>query len=333
MSHLLLRGLTARPIRSLMNALLGHYVTIYMIHRPTTNDGAYDGLAPELLDKAIVYAKENGFEFAALDNLISDALAGRRRTRPTLCFTLDDGYQDQLDILVPVLLAHQCQPTLFVLVDMIDDVEWPWDSQLAYALWTAPAQRIAVTCGEQSLHFDLNTKESRKLARRQLTRLGKSLPATQLVAFKENIIAQLNLKVPVIAPASYQPATWDSLRQAETAGLRIGSHACSHRVFTSLSAEEITTELARAKQRLTQELVNPSQIFCYPSGTARDFLPEHFALVKSAGHNAAVTSISGNTNQRTIQSNPYAIHRHSFPPSLEKFIRYSSWLEYIRSRL
>lgn len=333
MSHLLLRSLTARPIRSLMNALLGHYVTIYMIHRPATGDGAYEGLSPELLEKAIVYAQENGFEFAALDDLISDALAGRTRTRPTLCFTLDDGYQDQLDILVPVLLKHQCQPTLFVLVDMIDNLEWPWDSQLAYALWTAPAQTLAVTCGEQSLQLDLNTRESRKLARRQLTRLGKTLPATQLIAFKENIIAQLQLEVPATAPASYQPATWDSLREAEAAGLRIGSHACSHQVFTALSTDEITAELARAKQRLTQELINPSQVFCYPSGTVRDFLPEHFPLVRNAGHNAAVTSIPGNTNQRAIQSNPYAIHRHSFPANLEKFIRYSSWLEYIRSRL
>lgn len=333
MSHLLLRWLTARPVRSLMNALLGHYVTIYMIHRPTTDDGAYDGLAPELLDKAIGYAKENGFEFAALDDLISDALVGRHRTNPTLCFTLDDGYQDQLDLLVPVLLAHQCQPTLFVLVDMIDNLDWPWDSQLAFALWTAPAQRITITCEGQTLHFDLDTKESRKLARRQLTRLGKNLPATQLVGFKENIIKQLNLELPAAAPTSYLPATWNSLRQAEAAGLRIGSHACSHRVFTALSTEEIAAELARAKQRLAQELVNPSQIFCYPSGTARDFLPEHFALIRDAGHNAAVTSISGNTNQSTIRSNPYTIHRHSFPPNLETFIRYSSWLEYIRSRL
>lgn len=333
MSHLLLRGLTARPIRLLMNALLGHYVTIYMIHRPATGDGAYEGLAPELLEKAIVYAKENGFEFAALDELIGDALAGRRRTRPTLCFTLDDGYQDQLDLLVPVLLTHQCQPTLFVLVDMIDGVEWPWDSQLAHALWTAPAQTLAITWGEQSLKLDLTSKEKRKIARRQLTRLGKTLPATQLLEFKKNITAQLGVDVPALAPSSYQPATWDSLRKAEAAGLRIGSHACSHRVFTALTPDEITAELARAKQRLAEELINPSQVFCYPSGTARDFQHEHIPLVRNAGHNAAVTSISGNTNQRAIQASPYTIHRHSFPASLEKFIRYSSWLEYIRSRL
>ncbi|MCE3254057.1 MAG: hypothetical protein K0Q67_3077 [Cellvibrio sp.] len=131
------RLLASSSINALMNSIVGHYVTIYMIHRPQPLDGAYEGLTPALLEECIVYAKNAGFEFASIDEILADAIAGRKPQRPTICFTLDDGYQDQLDQLVPVLLAHQCKPTLFTIVDMIDGIVWPWDARLSYATWTS----------------------------------------------------------------------------------------------------------------------------------------------------------------------------------------------------
>lgn len=327
------RLLASSSISALMNFIVGHYVTIYMIHRPQPLDGAYEGLTPALLEECIVYAKNAGFEFAAIDEILSDALAGRKPKRPTICFTLDDGYQDQLDQLVPVLLAHNCKPTLFTIVDMIDGIVWPWDAKLSYAVWTSTQTQASFQFNNHVFDLVLDHPTARIQSRRQLTRFGKTLKPDQLHEFIQTALSALAFDPTTNMPASYRPASWESLRRAEQQGLRIGSHACSHQVFAVLSDAQINTELERANTRLAQELKAPSRVFCYPSGTINDYSSHHIQLVKAQGYTGALTSTPGNTNLKQIQANPFQIKRHSFPNNFEKFVRYSSWFEYIRSNI
>ncbi len=334
MSGFFHRTLFSRRIASLMNSVVGHYATIYMIHRPRPLDGAYEGVSPELLEECILYAKSAGFEFASVDEVIEKALRKQKPNRPTLCFTLDDGYQDQLDQLVPILLKHDCKPTLFTIVDMVDGVDWPWDSKISYAVWNTHQSQLNFRFNEQVFALDFGGPDARRSSRRQLTRFGKSLPAEHLTDYVTALLAALNFEPQEQPPAAYRPSTWSSLRQAEKAGLRIGSHACSHRVFASLSDAQVKQELQRAHDLLARELENPSRVFCYPSGTSSDFSLHHTALVKETDFFiGAVTSMPGNISQHQIAQHPFLVKRHSFPASFEKFVRYSSWLEYIRSRI
>lgn len=333
MSSILKRTLASTRMTTLMNSIVGHYVTIYMIHRPRPLDGAYDGVLPELLEECIIYAKNAGFEFASIDEVLTNALAQRKPKRPTLCFTLDDGYQDQLDQLVPILLKHDCKPTLFAIIDMIDGVDWPWDSKLSYAIWNTREPHLDFHFNNTTFSLDFNQPTARRSARRQLTRFGKSLSAEQLNEYVSTLLAALKFDPETVTPSAYTPSTWKSLRQAEDAGLCIGSHACSHRVFAALSDTEVVQELQHANDKLAHELTNPSKVFCYPSGTLSDFSMHHTDLVKRMEFIGAVTSMPGNISQQYIKQNPFLVKRHSFPDSFEKFVRYSSWLEYIRSNI
>ncbi len=333
MSTFLHRLLASPHIAAPMNFIVGHYVTIYMIHRPQPLDGSYEGLTPALLEECIVYAKNAGFEFTSIDEILVDALSGHKPKHPTICFTLDDGYQDQLDQLVPVLLKHNCKPTLFTIVDMIDGTIWPWDAKLNYAVWNSVQTHTSFQFNNTNFDLALDHPAARIHSRRQLTRFGKSLTSDQLHEFIHTALIALAFDPNTSTPINYRPASWDSLRSAERQGLRIGSHACSHQVFAALTDTQITAELEHANSRLAQELKAPSRVFCYPSGTAQDYLPHHTQLIKAQGFIGALTSISGNTNLKQIQKQPCQIKRHSFPNSLEKFVRYSSWLEYIRSTI
>ena len=317
-----------------MNAILGHYVTIYMIHRPRPVDGAYEGVNPKILEQCILYAKKAGFEFSSIDEVVANSLSAKKPKRPTLCFTLDDGYQDQLDQLVPILLKHNCKPTLFTITDMVEGIDWPWDSKISFAIWNTKKNNINFSFAGYQFNLLLNTQDDRRQSRRQLIRFGKNLSSDQLAAYCKELLEVLGFELDQSAPLPYKPCTWESLRQAEKMGLRIGSHACSHRVFTSLSDAEVKFELTKAQQLLKQELNAPSKIFCYPSGTFNDFSINHSILVKETSFFiGAVTSMPGNTNQSKIRKNPFLINRHSFPDSYEKFIRYTSWLEYLRSKI
>lgn len=330
-NDLLLKTCTNPVISQLMSLILGQFVTIYMLHRPKSPTGAFDGTSPALLEQSINYAKNAGFYFASIDELVDDALAGKRQQQPTLCFTLDDGYQDQLDHLVPVLLKHNCKPTLFVIADMVNDKDWPWDAKLAYAIWNCPLPSIQIPIDGSTQKLQLDTAEHRINVRRKLTSYAKRLSSDNLAEFLSITLPalQVDLSNP---PPEYQPASWESLRTAEQKGLKIGSHGCSHRVFSSLDDEKILFELDKAKTLLAQNLNNPSRVFCYPSGKATDFLDGHRHLLAKEGYIGALNSIAGNPNFEKIRTNPFNIHRHSFPSNLNTFIRYSSWLEYLRSK-
>jgi peptidoglycan/xylan/chitin deacetylase (PgdA/CDA1 family) len=322
-----------KVLTALANRLIGHYVTIFMMHRPLSKESNYHGLDPELLDQCLSYAKQQGFNFSSIDQIFNDALNGVVPDRPTLCFTLDDGFNDQLTELVPILLKHEAKPTLYVLVDFVDNIDWPWDYKLVYLITHTKINELKFTHNNNTFSLDVSSTEAKICSRRALVKYAKYLSREDLAELMAQITHLSEIQLPVHAPEFYKPATWESLREYEQRGLKVGSHACSHRVFNSLPLEIVREEIIRAQTRLDSELVSPSSIFCYPSGTKQDYSDAHAPLLKELGYPAAVSAIAGNTDFNSIKNDPYNINRHSFPTSFDRFVRYASWFEAVRSKL
>lgn len=332
MSNLADHIYTDPRIERLLTGLLGSWATIFTLHRPPAANGAYEGTSPEFLAQALSFVKTRGYECVSVDELVARALKGDSLRR-CLCFTLDDGFADQLEQLVPVLLRYDAKPTLFVITDLIDGVAWPWDNQLAYLCWHAPAGLYSLELAGQAQVVDLSSPDARRKTRRQLTRLAKAMQRPAIEALLGQLQARVGFVIPQDAPPEYQAASWPQLRQAEAAGLRIGCHARSHFTFNALGDDEVTAELAHSKARLAAELAQPSEIFCYPSGTQNDFAPHHEPLVQQAGFMGAVSTLSKNTCVQAIQQAPYRIQRIGMPQQLNHFVRYISWFEYLRGRM
>lgn len=326
---------TSKPslIESCMSRLFGSFVTIFTLHRPTPNSGAYNGLDEKLLEKCLAYATQRAYRFCSIDNLVAEANNPTTNLQPTICFTLDDGYTDQATRLLPLLLDYKTSPSLFVITDFIDNKLWPWDAKLTYLLWHTSLTRVQIEIGAEKIQLDLSSQENRIHARRLAIRAVKRLEPNLHTDTISAIAAACQVSLPLLPPPEFEPISWQSLRTLETQGLRIGSHSQSHLIFNSASNRTIHTELIHSKQRLANELQNPSSVFCYPLGTKQDFSPHHIELVKAAGYSAAISTLSNVTTLRTIQSNPFQIERIAFPNSFEKFVRYTSWKEALRSKL
>jgi peptidoglycan/xylan/chitin deacetylase (PgdA/CDA1 family) len=331
--RLLLGLLGVYVLNSCINRLLGHYVTIYMIHRSEPQDGTYHGLSPDLLEQCLIYAKKQNYHFASLDEIVNDAIHGRIPSRPTLCFTLDDGFNDQIEELVPILLKYDAKPTIFVLTNFVDEIDWPWDSKIAYMVNTTSCCLASLQYKGVQFPLNFSSMENKILTRRALVKYAKYLPSKELNDFMVLLAKELAVTPPLAAPGPYKPTSWERLRHYENLGLKVGSHACTHRVFSSLAFEAVKEELISAKNRLTAELNFPSQVFCFPSGTAKDFSTVHAELVRELGYMAAVSANPGNNTMASIKQTLYTITRHTFPNTLAQFARYSSWFEVIRSKL
>ncbi len=304
-----------------------------MIHRPALKNGSHHGLSSELLEQCLIYAKKQNYHFASLDEIVNDAIHGRVPPRPTLCFTIDDGFNDQVEELVPILLKYGAKPTIFVLTNFVDGTDWPWDSKVAYMVNNTSCCSDYLLYKGIQFPLNLTSMQNRILTRRGLVKYAKYLPSQELSEFMEVVANELAVIPPLVPPEPYRPTSWDRLRHYESLGLKVGSHACTHRVFSSLALDTVKEELIHAKNRLEAELSLPSQVFCFPSGTAKDFSTIHVDLVRDLGYIAAVSANPGNNTLTSIKQTLFTITRHTFPNTLAKFARYSSWFEVIRSKL
>ncbi len=335
MDALASRILSNRMITGWASSIIGESVPIFMLHRPQPEDGTFQGISEHFLDECLAAAVRLGYEFISLDDLVAHALSDRvdRLSKPLLCFTLDDGYADQVSRLVPVLLKYRAKPTLFVVTDFIDGKDWLWDAKLAYAVKHTPLPRAEFTFNGARFSLHLETLKQKAQSRRHISAYAKGLAHTDLHSFVSTVAASLEVELPAQAPDDYKPASWQTLTAMEKQGLILGSHTCSHHVLNALPDEMVLKELIDSRARLGAMADHPSGVFCYPSGTAGDFSPHHQAIVRQAGYAAAVSTLSQPAFLSEVKKNPFAIHRIGFPSSIRQFMRYSSWVEALRSRL
>lgn len=332
MSPLLRKAVESRRLHRCLSAVAGPYAAIFTLHRPRPEDRMFNGVSEALLRECMEYARQRGYEFVSIDELVHRAISGVDAPNPMLCVTLDDGYADQLTRLVPILLEYDAKPTLFVISDFADDQDWPWDAQLAYAVKVCEASSVTLALGKRHRVFDLSGKSERIFCRRTIVHHAKTLDSGQLSDFIRHVANACQVVIPGRAPEGYRPATWPMLREWEEKGLTIGSHNRSHNLLTALDPERVGEELTHSWKRLNSELSAPSRTFCYPSGTAKDFSKKHESLVRAAGYQAGITTLSRIAYFRDIRRNPYRISRIGFPDNVEQFARYASWVEALRSK-
>src|SRR5882672_6997197 len=96
--RLLLHALTARPISRVWQPFLRCRATVFMLHRfadPELNTFGHD---PGLLRRALAYLRRERYQLLELRELF-DRLAERMPAgRPTVVFTMDDGYLEQASV-------------------------------------------------------------------------------------------------------------------------------------------------------------------------------------------------------------------------------------------
>lgn len=97
--------------------------------------------------------------------------------------------------------------------------------------------------------------------------------------------------------------TWDQVREMQENGTVFGSHTVNHKSLTSLTKEQIITEITESRDEMTSQLGKRPKYFAYPTGT---YNPDIEDMVRSAGYKAAFTI---NYGQVGADSDLYALER------------------------
>ena len=278
-------------------------LVVLMYHRVLPKDspqrereqpGMY--VSPETLDLHLTEL-ERRFELVHLDDWLRRAKQGAALPRIACAITFDDGWRDNYDFALPVLVKHQAPATIFLVSSYIGSAQRFWPNRLIELILRESARpnsvpfpsklrRLIEPVLEQGRHRQVGIEEIAPVVR-------------QALAFDEDEIRGL------VETADEREKhcggddrdmldTREIGMMAATGLIRVGSHSTTHfRLDGSATEAVLAGEIVESRTRLHQILGQPIELFCYPNGVSSaasvDLVSRHYlgAVTTDTGWHAA----------------------------------------------
>lgn len=263
---------------------------------------------PDDLEKHLQFIKSN-FEIINQSRFIDIINDGQQPNQKLAYITFDDGYIDNYVLAFPILTAMNIPATFFVATGLIESQTIPWWDEIAWHIKHCPLDEIRLPSWRESISLpEVNRSNSIRNVLSQFKSASASIEG-QLIELRS--ITGLTLD-------NYENEfmTWQHLIEMESAGMTIGAHSHSHRIFSSLNAVELSHELSYAKKLLEEQLSNKVLSISYPVGNASTYNNEMFEEIEHQGYKLAFT-FRYFINQN-IRHNKFQLARFSISEPFDK---------------
>ncbi len=330
----IIHALASRTVSSVMESFLQPAVPVFMFHRFNCQETMVNGHDPDYLRRCLQYLHQRGYNFVSLDQVIHALQTNTTLPARSIAFTMDDGFLDQATVAAPVFIEHHCPVTIFLISGFLDGELWPWDDQIAFIIKQTENKNLSIELEGKSQQFELYDNSHRRQTIHKLQNWIKTLDASQLTNYLENISQAASVAIPEQPPVNYQPMTWDHARSLEKKGVSFAPHTTSHRILSRQGNADAHHEITYSWQRLQQELRSPSPVFCYPTGRSQDFGNREFETIKQTGLSGAVsTEVTHVTFSNPDPNYLFRLPRFGFPDDFSDFIQYSGWIERAKTQI
>lgn len=282
---------------------------IFMLHRVSAEPAREfepNGIlkiTPEFLDETITLVRRAGIEIVSLDE------AHRRLTRNETrrrfaCFTLDDGYRDNLDEAYPVFARRRAPFTIFVTSDFADGTGDLWWMALEHVI--AASDTIDIGDAAATREISCRDVKSKRAAYDTIYQWLRRRPETEARAWVRAKCRAISFDAGAMAAALLM--TWDELRRLAADPLvTIGAHTRRHMALGPLSAAEAEAEIVTGVERIEEMLGRCPRHFSFPYGCRSSATARDFEIVRSLGFKTAVTTRKG------LLFSEHAAHLHCLP--------------------
>lgn len=207
--------------------------------------------------------------------------------RRAVVVTFDDGYRDNIDVALPILLRHGVHATFFIATGFLDG-GCMWNDRLIEAVRLLGGKTIDLTefTGER---FDLpEDTHTRGLVLQAMLQAIKHLPFER----REAAVALVEEHAGVRANGLMMRQ--QDIRTLVQAGMDIGAHTVNHPILARLSSAQARCEIAESRETLQSVSERPVGLFAYPNGKpGLDYLEEHVDMVRHLGFKAALSTAWG----------------------------------------
>lgn len=260
-------------------------LSVYIWHRVApTPDPMFPGeLHAERFARTLGWIKR-WFNVLPLDEAVRRLSDGALPARAA-AITFDDGYADNLTVAAPILQAAGLHATFFVATGYLDGGRM-WNDGLIEAVRRSP---LDVLDTPQWGRFSLADWRGREAAALRLIDQIKYLEPTD----REQAVVDVARAAHTTLPTDLMMSSAQVV-QLHRLGFAIGAHTVSHPILAKISLPRAREEIGGGRDALERLIGARVPLFAYPNGKpGRDYLPEHVALVRELGFDAAVSTAWG----------------------------------------
>ena len=241
------------------------------------------------------------FSPISVDDVLRFSGAGRTLPHNSLLVTFDDGYRDNHDVALPILLRRGVPATFFVATDYVEKRRLFWWDRIAAILKSSCVARVELDYPKHaSLPLDDERKsESIRLAQRLVkdchdVDLGRFFEALERAA---DVVLESAAEQRLVEGAVM---TWEHVVALRRAGMGVQSHTRTHRVLQTLSAERLDDELRGSRDALERVLGEPVRAVAYPVGKTVSDAAHVRRAVLDAGYEIGFSNGTGVNRLRSF---------------------------------
>lgn len=281
---------------------------IFMLHRilPENQREKFDynkslAITPEGLQSFITKFKLLGFEFISVENLLEHL--NFKHKKKFICFTLDDGYRDNLTYGLPVFEKNNIPFTIYITNSFPNKTANHWwyhfedllkENNLSF-LNHSLFKEIKNEKTDQSKKFNEIRDVLLKLSPEDFNNSWTSFFSSKLETQKDyNKSICLN---------------WDEIVHLSNHELcTIGAHTLSHISLKHQSDSVCYKEMLNSKNEIEGKINKKVHHFCYPYGSLNEVGEREINFAKKIGFKTAVLNHPGSIFKKNINY-PYQIPR------------------------
>ncbi len=263
--------------------------------RQTEQPGMY--VSPETLDLHLNELKRH-FELVHLDDWLRRAKAGAPLPRLACAITFDDGWRDNYDFALPVLVKHQAPATVFLVSGYIGTTYRFWPNRLMSLLQKSAAEPGSVDYPDPLRRIVApvlqEVKRRGALAVEDADRVVQGAKGFDEEEIRR-LIETAEKSGDGISQAGEILDRSEVEKMAATGLIRYGSHTATHfRLGGRISPSDLESEIAGSRKELQELSGQPVELFCYPNGetspAALDLVRRHYlgaVTTRSGWHEAS----------------------------------------------
>lgn len=236
--------------------------------RETEQPGMY--VSPATLDLHLTELKRH-FELVHLDEWLRRAKRGAPLPKLACAITFDDGWRDNYEFALPVLMKHGAPATIFLVASYIGTTYRFWPNRLIELILREHAQPGSVPFPDKlRLLVDPVLADA---GRRAIIHIEHVDPVIQrALKLEEGEIRELveEAEGPMATNGARDTVDLNEIAAMSATGLiRFGSHSATHfRLHAGVSEDRLSAEIVDSRARLKEICNQPIDLFCYPNGVA-----------------------------------------------------------------
>ncbi|MBP2547754.1 peptidoglycan/xylan/chitin deacetylase (PgdA/CDA1 family) [Neorhizobium galegae] len=245
-------------------------------------------VTPQFLDAAISRLAEDGYDFVALQDV--PARLAEPPARPFACFTLDDGYRNNVEHALPVFERYQVPFTIFINEGFADRTHTIWWETLAELL--NETDRLSFDFGAGPETLDLTAGSARLDAFDRFALYIERDNEADAVAELDALACRHGIE-PLDITRRLTLGREDLSKLSRHPLASLGAHTVSHRALKRLSDADAGAEMKRSADWLEALTGTRPAAIAYPYGTQAAVSERDQALAQALGFTVAVTTQPG----------------------------------------